>query len=123
MDNGASEIQVVGRVDERGDEILTPGALAFVDELQRRFAARRDELLRRRRVRREETSRAGGMDFLPETHDVRTSEWTVAPAPVGIPVGTIRATVLRSRRSHRSQPTGRRGQPARLRQGARGQGA
>ena len=37
MDDRASDIQVVGRVDERGEEILTPDALAFVEELQRRF--------------------------------------------------------------------------------------
>ena len=73
MDNDASDIQVVGRVDERGDEILTPDAMAFVQELQRRFGERRDELLRRRRVRRDEISRAGGMGFLPETREVRTS--------------------------------------------------
>jgi hypothetical protein len=36
MDDRASDIQVVGRVDERGEEILTPDALAFVEELQRR---------------------------------------------------------------------------------------
>jgi malate synthase len=38
------------------EEILTPDALAFVEDLQRRFGGRRDELLRRRRVRREEIS-------------------------------------------------------------------
>ena len=81
MDDRASNIQVVGRVDDRGDEILTSEALAFVAELQRRFGARRDELLRRRRLRREEISRAGKMDFLPETQNIRRSEWTVAPAP------------------------------------------
>jgi malate synthase len=84
MDDRASDIQVVGRVDERGEEILTPDALAFVEELQRRFGGRRDELLRRRRVRREEMSRAATADFLPETRKVRTSAWTVAPAPADL---------------------------------------
>jgi malate synthase len=84
VDNSASDIQVVDRVDGRGDEILTPDALAFVAELQRRFGGRRDELLRRRRVRREEMSRAATADFLPETREVRTSEWTVAPAPADL---------------------------------------
>jgi malate synthase len=79
--NGASDIQVIARVDERGKEILTPDALAFVMELQRRFGGRREELLRRRRVRREEISRARRMDFLPETREVRTSDWNVASAP------------------------------------------
>jgi hypothetical protein len=37
VDNRVSEIQVAGRVDERGEEILTPDALAFVEELQRRL--------------------------------------------------------------------------------------
>jgi malate synthase len=84
VDNRVSNIQVVGRVDERGKEILTPDALAFVMELQRRFGGRRDELLRRRRGRREEMSRAATADFLPETREVRTSEWTVAPAPADL---------------------------------------
>jgi malate synthase len=74
VDNRVTDIQVVGRVDERGEEILTPDALAFVEELQRRFGRRRDELLRRRRGRREEMSRAATADFLPETREVRTSE-------------------------------------------------
>jgi malate synthase len=62
MDDRASDIQVVRRADERGEEILTPGALALVEELHRRFGERRDELLRRRRVRREEMSRAATAD-------------------------------------------------------------
>lgn len=84
MDDRASDIQAVGRIDERGKEILTPDALSFVEELQRRFGGRRDELLRSRRVRREEMSRAATADFLPETREVRTSEWTVAPAPADL---------------------------------------
>jgi malate synthase len=84
VDNRLTDIQVVGRVDERGEEILTPDALAFVEELQRRFGRRRDELLRRRRGRREEMSRAATADFLPETREVRTSEWTVASAPADL---------------------------------------
>jgi malate synthase len=84
VDNRVSDIQVVGRVDERGEEILTPDALAFVAELQRRFGGRRDELLRRRRARREQMARAATADFLPETQEARKSEWTVAPAPADL---------------------------------------
>jgi malate synthase len=84
VDNSVSDIQVVGPVDERGEEVLTPDAMAFVVELQRRFGGRRGELLRRRRGRREEMSRAATADFLPETREVRTSEWTVAPAPADL---------------------------------------
>ncbi len=54
-------------------DILTEEAVAFVADLNRRFAARRDELLARR----------GGrpLDFLPETADVRAGDWTVPPPP------------------------------------------
>src|SRR5215470_6797417 len=75
------EVSVSGPVVERGEEILTPEALAFVADLQVRFGARRDELLEARRARREEIGRTGRLDFLAETADVRAAEWQVAPAP------------------------------------------
>jgi hypothetical protein len=77
VDNRASAAQVVGRVDERGDEILTP---ALVEELQRRFGGRRDELfaLGASAENQRRDLPGGGSGFLPETPDVRTSEWTVA---------------------------------------------
>src|ERR687898_3665930 len=66
---------------DRAEEILTGDALAFVETLHRRFAARRDDLLAARANRREQVASAGTMDFLPGTAEVRTGEWTVAPAP------------------------------------------
>ena len=81
MSDGARVGQVVGPVVERGDEVLTPGALGFVAELQQGFGARRDELLQRRAARRQEIGRTGHLDFLPETRHVRDADWTVASAP------------------------------------------
>ncbi|TWG97796.1 malate synthase [Nocardioides sp. J9] len=78
------DIQIAGGEVERGAEILTPDALAFVAQLQERFGARRDELLAARRTRREEVARTGRLDFLPETADVRAGDWTVAPAPADL---------------------------------------
>src|ERR687897_762771 len=66
---------------DRAEEILTGDALAFVETLHRRFAARRDDLLAARATRREQGASAGTMDFLPGTAEVRAGEWTVAPAP------------------------------------------
>jgi malate synthase len=77
-------VEVVGPAIERGDEILTAEALGFVAELQQRFGARRDELLRRRSLRRREVGRTGRLDFLPETRDVRTADWTAATAPADL---------------------------------------
>ncbi|MEO7058150.1 MAG: malate synthase A, partial [Lapillicoccus sp.] len=66
---------------ERAQEILTPEALAFVEALHQRFARRRDDLLVARDDRRDEIARTGRLDFLPETRQVRQSDWKVAPAP------------------------------------------
>jgi malate synthase len=66
---------------ERAGEILTDEALAFVERLHQHFADRRDELLGLRFTRREEAVAAGGLDFLPETSQIRTSDWQVPPAP------------------------------------------
>src|SRR5215216_6044870 len=66
---------------ERAEEILTPEALAFVESLHTRFAARRDELLAARGAKRERAAKARRLDFLPETEGVRSSDWSVAPAP------------------------------------------
>jgi malate synthase len=75
------DIQVLGGSVERSDEILTSEALEFLAGLHERFAGRRDELLAARAGRREEASRTGRLDFLPETRDVRESDWQVATAP------------------------------------------
>jgi malate synthase len=77
-------IEVLGAPVERGEEILTPGALAFIADLHRRFHQRRDELLVRRAERRAEVARTGRLDFLPETRDIREGDWTVAPAPADL---------------------------------------
>jgi malate synthase len=69
---------------ERGDEILTPDALAFLAELQGRFGARRDELLAARKARRAEVSATGRLDFLDQTRQIRDGDWQVAPAPADL---------------------------------------
>jgi malate synthase len=62
-------------------EILSPGALAFVAELHRRFEARRRELLAHRAERRARIRGGALPDFAAETADIRTREWTVARIP------------------------------------------
>ena len=78
MGSGAS---VTGYPVERGDEILTPEALDFVADLHRRFAPARLDLLQSRHRRREEVARAGTLDFLAETREIREASWSVAPLP------------------------------------------
>jgi malate synthase len=81
-----SDVRVAAvRQVERGEEVLTPPALKFVADLQRRFGARRDELLARRKERRIEIARSGRLDFLAETADIRADTgWRVASAPADL---------------------------------------
>jgi malate synthase len=74
-------IVVAGLPVDRGEEVLTPEALAFVADLSRRFGPRRRELLALRRERRARIAAEGTLDFLPETAAVRSRDWKVAPAP------------------------------------------
>ena len=58
----------------RAEEILTDDALAFLEELHVRFAARRDELLAARVERRERAAAAGRRsDFLADTKTYGTA--------------------------------------------------
>ncbi|MEO6586928.1 MAG: malate synthase A [Knoellia sp.] len=69
------------RPTEDAPDILTPEALAFLEALHHQFASRRDELVGARAARRQMAVTGGGLDFLPETAQIRSSEWVVAPAP------------------------------------------
>ncbi|MFC1414486.1 malate synthase A [Streptacidiphilus sp. N1-12] len=74
-------VVVAGLPVDRGEEVLTDEALAFVADLHRRFEPRRRELLALRRERRARIAAEGTLDFLPETAAVRAGDWKVAPAP------------------------------------------
>ncbi len=90
-------VQVSGYVADRQDEVLTEDALAFLAELHREAQGTRKELLARRAERRAEIAGTGTLDFLPETADVRSGDWTVAEAPAD----------LRDRRVEMTGPTDR----------------
>jgi malate synthase len=84
LDTLPPAIELLGPVEGRAGEILTPDALAFVADLHRRFDARRRELLAMR-VERQTRFDAGELpDFLSETTDVRAADWRVAPIPADL---------------------------------------
>jgi malate synthase len=93
-----SGIMVHAALVPGAEEILNAGALSFLAALHTRFASRRLELLDQRQIRRATAALQGRLDFLPETDEVRTSAWTVAPIPV----------YLRDRRVEIAGPTDRR---------------
>lgn len=81
MSTQTTGIEVVGVVKAQYDEILTPEALNFIEELERRFGERRVELLQYRQKRQEEINNGKLPDFLPETRNIRNGDWSIAPLP------------------------------------------
>ena len=80
----AAGVELRAPVEGRDEEILSAEALAFVAELHRRFDATRRELLAAR-VERHARIDAGELpDFLPETREVRESDWSIAPVPTDL---------------------------------------
>jgi malate synthase len=73
--------EVLGPVEGRAAEILTPEALGFVAELQRRFGPECERLLAARGERQARIDAGELPDFLEETRGIREGDWRVAPAP------------------------------------------
>jgi len=63
------------------ERVLTTNAVAFVDDLARRFVPRISELLERRRAVQQRFNAGARPTFLSETASVRAADWNVAPAP------------------------------------------
>ncbi|MBM4366510.1 MAG: malate synthase A [Deltaproteobacteria bacterium] len=61
--------------------VLTAPARAFLDALHARFAGRVTALLAERAERQHRYDSGELPDFLPETRDIRETDWTVAPVP------------------------------------------
>ncbi len=61
--------------------VLTPDAVEFLTELERRFGPRRRELLAARDERAQRLREGELPDFLPGTREVRESDWQVEPVP------------------------------------------
>lgn len=74
-------IQVTGKMQEGYETILTPEALKFIEELERKFGQRRIELLQKREERQAEIDAGKMPDFLPETEHIRKGDWTIWPLP------------------------------------------
>src|SRR5579884_1484240 len=61
--------------------ILSAEAVKFITELQRRFGERRRDLLAKRAARQAAIDAGQLPAFLPETAEIRQSNWSVAPIP------------------------------------------
>jgi malate synthase len=63
------------------DQVLTPAAIAFVAELERKFGPERRRLLALRAETQRRLDAGWKPDFLPETKPIRDADWRVAPIP------------------------------------------
>jgi malate synthase len=79
-----SGIEIRGPLPDTYKEILSDEALQLLADLHRKFDGRRRELLARRVERQKEINAGKLPAFLPETANVRNSEWTVAPIPTDL---------------------------------------
>ncbi len=77
-------LQITGNIQPEFERILTPEALDFVASLEERFGARRHDLLQKRIARQARLDDGEMPDFLPETAEIRQSDWTVAPIPADL---------------------------------------
>ncbi|GAB4431343.1 MAG: malate synthase A [Anaerolineae bacterium] len=74
-------VEILAPVIPEYADILTPEALAFVAKLQRNFNSTRLELLQQRQERQARLDAGEKPDFLPETEEIRNSDWVIAPIP------------------------------------------
>jgi malate synthase len=74
-------LEIVGPMNPRYAEILSPEACRFLGAIVRKFGARREALLARRGERQKEIDGGKLPDFLPETAAIRGGNWRVPPPP------------------------------------------
>ena len=95
-----ASVEVIGPVEGRFAEVITPEALDFIADLHRRFNQTRVERLAARIERQKRFDAGEKPDFLPETRAIRDDpSWRVAP---------VTTADLQDRRVEITGPTNRR---------------
>jgi len=82
--SSAAGLEILGPMNPRYAEILTPEACAFVAGLVRRFGPRREQLLAARAERQRRFDAGELPGFLPETAAIRGAAWQVPPPPADL---------------------------------------
>ncbi|WP_079478545.1 malate synthase A [Halobacillus salinus] len=81
METKTSNWLVAGDTAPAFAEILTPEALAFLEQLHQRFNSKRIELLSQREKIQDEINNGSKPSFPKETAQIRQSDWRIAPLP------------------------------------------
>ncbi len=69
------------RESEWERRVMTPEAVAFLNDLEFEFGWRRGQLLADRQQRQQHWDRGDRPDFLEETRSIRESDWSIGPVP------------------------------------------
>src|SRR6202048_3355993 len=77
-------VTITAPISPATEEILAPEAIELTAALHRNFNQRRKELLQKRQQRQADLDAGKTPDFLPETENVRRSDWTAAPIPADL---------------------------------------
>jgi malate synthase len=77
-------VEVLGPIADGYAAIMTPDALGFLAELERRFGPTRQALLARRREVDARLHADELPDFLEETKAIRKADWQIAPVPADL---------------------------------------
>src|SRR5215469_10475673 len=80
-DDLTEHLVLLGELQPGYEKVLTPSAIAFIAELERKFGAERRRLLARRADIQRRLDIGWKPDFLPETKAIRNGNWRVAPIP------------------------------------------
>ena len=64
-------VRILGEIKPEYERVLTPEAIEFVADLERKFGERRLELLAKRAERQKKFDAGELPDFLPETKEIR----------------------------------------------------
>ena len=79
METNISQLKV--KRQEKCSEILSDGALLFIEKLQVKFNPKRLELLEKRKEQQKRFDLGEKPHFPKETLEIRNSNWTAAPIP------------------------------------------
>lgn len=82
--NATPGVEIKGAVSPAFASVLTPAAMEFVADLSRRFGERIAQLLAARTERQAELDGGKLPDFLPQTRQVRESQWRVTSVPADL---------------------------------------
>ena len=85
MSTHSESLEITGPVTSDTAEILRDEALAFLSALAAEFSPRVAKLLDLREQRQRDIDGGKMPDFLPETSEIRESDWKVCSVPLRAP--------------------------------------